>query len=173
MAKVVFPDLSRAYAAEVTSSTVEHTLTWIIPSSENSTPLTITSFKLNGRFSSLFSVHSNGNSRLRENRLHGWFSPSTYEIWSRICNSGIQNPMVMTWLINSMDEAIADIYPMYPTTKAIWDAIVLAYSDTEDSSKLFPLNESSTDFSGTWLFHSILYLSDTTTKTTFRSDTRN
>ena len=51
----------------------------------------------------------------------------------------IQNSMVMAWLINSMDDNIAEIYLLYPTAKAIWDAVTLAYSDLEDSSQMFDL----------------------------------
>ena len=51
----------------------------------------------------------------------------------------IQNLMVMAWLINSMDESIAEIYLLYPSTKSIRDAVALAYSDLEDATQMFHL----------------------------------
>ena len=51
----------------------------------------------------------------------------------------INNSMVMSWILNSMDNSIAEIYLLYPTAKAIWDAIMVAYSDLEDSSQMFHL----------------------------------
>lgn len=38
-----------------------------------------------------------------------------------------------------MDDPINEIYLLYPTAKAIWDAVTLAYSDFEDFSLLFDL----------------------------------
>lgn len=47
----------------------------------------------------------------------------------------IQNSMVMASLIHSME----DIYIIYPTAKAIWDDVNLAYSNIEDTSLMFDL----------------------------------
>ena len=38
-----------------------------------------------------------------------------------------------------MDNSIVEIYLLYPTAKAIWDAITVAYPDLEDSSQMFHL----------------------------------
>ena len=58
---------------------------------------------------------------------------SQYPSWD------IQNSMVMLWLINSMEDLIVEIYVLYPTAKAIWDVVRLAYSDLEYSLQTFDL----------------------------------
>ncbi|GMP84964.1 hypothetical protein CsSME_00038293 [Camellia sinensis var. sinensis] len=40
-----------------------------------------------------------------------------------------ENSMVMTWLVNSMEEDISSNYMCYPTTKELWDNITQMYSD--------------------------------------------
>lgn len=53
------------------------------------------------------------------------------------------NSMVMAWLIHSMEDSTADTYILFPTAKnilfptakRIWDAVTLAYSDLENSSR--------------------------------------
>ena len=52
----------------------------------------------------------------------------------------MHNSLVMSWLIHSMESHIGEIYPLYPTAKAIWDAISRTYSDLEDSSQMFSLH---------------------------------
>ena len=52
----------------------------------------------------------------------------------------MHNSLVMSWIIHSMDSHIGEIYVLYPTTKAIWDAVALAYFDLEDSSQMFSLH---------------------------------
>ena len=46
----------------------------------------------------------------------------------------INNSMVMSWLIHSIEPSLVEIYLLYPTAKAIWDVVHIAYSDLEDSS---------------------------------------
>ena len=46
----------------------------------------------------------------------------------------IDNSMVMSWLLHSMEPSLVEIYLLYPTAKAIWDAVHISYSDLEDSS---------------------------------------
>lgn len=41
----------------------------------------------------------------------------TYATWDA------ENSMVMTWLVNSMDEDISSNYMCYPTSKELWDNI--------------------------------------------------
>ena len=62
---------------------------------------------------------------------------SQYASWD------IQNSMVMLWLINSMEDIIVEIYVLYPTAKAIWDVVRLAYSDLEYSLQTFDLRKRS------------------------------
>ncbi|KAG6510170.1 hypothetical protein ZIOFF_028179 [Zingiber officinale] len=40
-----------------------------------------------------------------------------------------ENSMVMTWLVNSMEEDISTNYMCYPTTKELWDNVSQMYSD--------------------------------------------
>ena len=44
----------------------------------------------------------------------------------------MHNSLVMSWPIHSMEIHIGEIYLLYPTAKAIWDAVSHAYSDLED-----------------------------------------
>ena len=46
----------------------------------------------------------------------------------------INNSLVMSWLIHSMESKIGEIYVLYSTTKSIWDVVSHSYSDLEDSS---------------------------------------
>ena len=48
-------------------------------------------------------------------------------------NWEINNSLVMSWLIHSMESKIGEIYVLYPTAKSIWDAVSHSYSDLEDS----------------------------------------
>ncbi|RVW83302.1 hypothetical protein CK203_039647 [Vitis vinifera] len=49
--------------------------------------------------------------------------------------------MVMAWLINSMEPEISQGYILYNTTKDIWDAANLMYSNLGNDSKLYELSE--------------------------------
>lgn len=51
----------------------------------------------------------------------------------------IHNSMVMFWLIHSVEVNIAEIYLLYPITKAFWDVVTLTYSNFVDSSQMFDL----------------------------------
>ena len=51
-----------------------------------------------------------------------------------------ENSMVMTWLVNSMAEAISSIYMCYTTTKELWDNVTQMYSDLGNQSQVFELN---------------------------------
>ena len=44
-------------------------------------------------------------------------SDPTYAIWDS------ENSMVMTWLVNSMEEDISSNYMCYPTAKELWDNV--------------------------------------------------
>ena len=47
------------------------------------------------------------------------------------------NNMIMSWLINSMNNNICENFLLYGTTKEIWDAAKGAYSSSENTTKLF------------------------------------
>ena len=47
------------------------------------------------------------------------------------------NNMVMSWLINSMNNEIGENFLLYSTAKEIWDAAKETYSSSENTSELF------------------------------------
>ena len=53
----------------------------------------------------------------------------------------VENSIVMTWLINSMEPEISQGYILYNTAKEIWDAANLMYSNLGNDSKLYELSE--------------------------------
>lgn len=42
----------------------------------------------------------------------------------------------LTWLIQSMESQVAKIYLLYPTTKSIWDFVMMAFSNLEGCSRM-------------------------------------
>ena len=48
--------------------------------------------------------------------------------------------MVMAWLINSVEPEISQGYILYTTTKKIWDATNLMYSNLGNNFKLYELS---------------------------------
>lgn len=47
--------------------------------------------------------------------------------------------MVMTWLVNSMDEEIGVNYLCYDTAKELWEGVSQMYSDFENQSQIYEL----------------------------------
>ncbi|RVW21088.1 hypothetical protein CK203_106167 [Vitis vinifera] len=56
-----------------------------------------------------------------------------YAIWDA------ENSMVMTWLVNSMEEDISSNYMCYPTTQELWENVNQMYSDLGNQSQIFEL----------------------------------
>ena len=50
-----------------------------------------------------------------------------------------ENSMVMTWLVNSMEEDISSNYMCYHTAKELWDNINQMYSDLGNQSQVYEL----------------------------------
>ncbi|KAL5540397.1 hypothetical protein UlMin_042420 [Ulmus minor] len=50
-----------------------------------------------------------------------------------------ENNMVMSWLINSMNNDIGENFLLYETANEIWDAARETYSDNENTSELFEI----------------------------------
>lgn len=48
-----------------------------------------------------------------------------------------ENSMVMTWLVNSMEEDISSNYMCYHTAKELWDNVNQMYSDLENQSQVY------------------------------------
>ncbi|RVW30614.1 hypothetical protein CK203_097625 [Vitis vinifera] len=49
----------------------------------------------------------------------------------------IENSMIMSWLINSMNNDIGENFLLFGTAKDIWDAAKETYSSSENTSELF------------------------------------
>ena len=56
---------------------------------------------------------------------------STYSVWE------VENSIMMTWLINSMEQRIGRLYLFYQKTKEVWDAVKEMHLDLEDISQSF------------------------------------
>lgn len=50
-----------------------------------------------------------------------------------------ENSMVMTWLVNSMEEEISSNYMCYPTAQELWENVNQMYSDLGNQSQIFEL----------------------------------
>ena len=57
----------------------------------------------------------------------------TYMTWDA------ENSMVMTWLVNSMEEDISSNYFCYSTTKELWDNVNQMYYDLGNQSQVYEL----------------------------------
>ena len=58
----------------------------------------------------------------------------------------IDNHMIMSWLINSMNNDIGENFLLYGTAKEIWDAAQETYSSSENNSELFHIEAILHDF---------------------------
>jgi hypothetical protein len=47
--------------------------------------------------------------------------------------------MVMTWLVNPMEEEINNNYLCYSTAKELWESLKEMYSDLENKSQIYEL----------------------------------
>ena len=56
-----------------------------------------------------------------------------YAIWDA------ENSMVMTWLVNSMEEDISSNYMCYLTTQELWENVNQMHSDLGNQSQIFEL----------------------------------
>eukprot|EP00261_Vitis_vinifera_P032129 XP_019073372.1 PREDICTED: uncharacterized protein LOC104877926 [Vitis vinifera] len=56
-----------------------------------------------------------------------------YAIWD------VENSMVMTWLVNSMEEDISSNYMCSPTAQELWENVNQMYSDLGNQSQIFEL----------------------------------
>ena len=50
-----------------------------------------------------------------------------------------ENSMVMTWLVNSMEEEISSNYMCYHTAKELWDNVSQMYFDLGNKSQVYEL----------------------------------
>ena len=54
-----------------------------------------------------------------------------YRLWKS------DNNMIMSWLINSMNNDIGENFLLYGTAKEIWDAAKETYSSSKNTAELF------------------------------------
>ena len=96
----------------------------------NSNSIQITNIKLNGdnfsRWSQSVRMYIRGRGKI--GYITGEVTaPATndpnYVVWDA------ENSMIMTWLVNSMDDEIGPNYLCYPTVKDLWDNVSHMYSD--------------------------------------------
>ncbi|RVW83269.1 Retrovirus-related Pol polyprotein from transposon RE1 [Vitis vinifera] len=59
----------------------------------------------------------------------------------------IENSMIMSWLINSMNNDIGENFLLFGTATDIWDAAKETYSSSENTSELFQVESALYDFS--------------------------
>lgn len=62
------------------------------------------------------------------------FGDPKYSQWSS------EDSMVISWLINSMEQEIGKTYMFLPTAKDVWESVKETYSDMEDQSQMLELN---------------------------------
>ncbi|RVX07367.1 Retrovirus-related Pol polyprotein from transposon TNT 1-94 [Vitis vinifera] len=58
----------------------------------------------------------------------------------------IENSMIMSWLINSMNNDMGENFLLFGTAKDIWDAAKETYSSSENTSELFQVESALHDF---------------------------
>ncbi|KAJ9693491.1 hypothetical protein PVL29_012321 [Vitis rotundifolia] len=87
-------------------------------------------------------IRLNGDNFLRWSQSMGYLTGEkkapavddpNYAIWDA------ENSMVMTWLVNSMEEDISSNYMRYPTTQELWENVNQMYSDLGNQSQIFEL----------------------------------
>ncbi|XP_074364949.1 uncharacterized protein LOC141705998 [Apium graveolens] len=103
-------------------------------------PVQITSIRLNGdnfvRWSQSVRMYIRGRGKigyLTGETKKPASTDLTYSTWDA------ENSMVMTWLVNSMDEDISSNYMCYSTAKDLWDNVTEMYSDLKNQSQIYEL----------------------------------
>ncbi|KAJ1413354.1 Gag-polypeptide of LTR copia-type [Sesbania bispinosa] len=100
----------------------------------------ITSFRLNGsnylRWSQSMQMYIRGRGKLgylTGERLEPDITDPQHVVWDA------ENSMVMTWLVNSMEEDISSNYMCYSTAKELWDSVTEMYFDLSNKSHIYEL----------------------------------
>jgi transposase InsO family protein len=106
----------------------------------------ITSFRLNGsnyfRWSQSVQMYIRGKGKmgyLTGDRKEPDASDPQHDVWDA------ENSMVMTWLVNSMEEEISSNYMCYSTAKELWESVKEMYSDLENKSQIYELTLKATE----------------------------
>ena len=100
----------------------------------------ITSFRLNGsnyfRWSQSVQMYICGKGKmgyLTGDHKEPDDSNPQHDVWDA------ENSMVMTWLVNSMEEEISSNYICYSTTKELWESVKEMYPNLENKSLIYEL----------------------------------
>ncbi|RVW76413.1 hypothetical protein CK203_056591 [Vitis vinifera] len=112
----------------------------ISPTTSESHSVQITTIRLNGdnflRWSQSVRMYMKGHGKMGyltgEKKAPAVDDPN-YAIWDA------ENSMVMTWLVNSMEEDINSNYMCYPTAQELWENVNQMYSDLGNQSQIFEL----------------------------------
>ncbi|RVW50122.1 hypothetical protein CK203_012113 [Vitis vinifera] len=112
----------------------------ISPTTSESHSVQITTIRLNGdnflRWSQSVWMYIKGRGKMGyltgEKKAPAVDDPN-YAIWDA------ENSMVMTWLVNSMEEDISSNYMCYPTAQELWENVNQMYSDLGNQSRIFEL----------------------------------
>lgn len=100
----------------------------------------ITTIRLNGdnflRWSQSVSMYIWGRRKmgyLADDKKAPAEADPAYSTWDA------KNSMVMTWLVNSMEEDISSNYMCYPTAQELWENVNQMYLDLGNQSQMFEL----------------------------------
>ena len=106
----------------------------------NSHYVQITSFRPNGsnylRWSQSIKMYIHGRGKLGYligEQPQPDITDPQHAVWDA------KNSMVMTWLVNSMEEDISSNYICYSTAKELWDSVTEMYSDLGNKSQIYEL----------------------------------
>ncbi|KAK9210972.1 hypothetical protein WN943_000345 [Citrus x changshan-huyou] len=113
----------------------------------DSSPILITSHKLNGhnylqwsQSVMMFICGKGKHDYLTGEEAMPEVSDPSFKRWKS------ENNMIMSWLINSMNNDISENFLLFGTTKDIWDAAKETYSSSKNTSKLFQIETILYDF---------------------------
>ncbi|GMP99871.1 hypothetical protein CsSME_00047186 [Camellia sinensis var. sinensis] len=126
--------------SEVTSETTSTPAAAIPVKTSNSHSVQITTIRLNGdnflRWSQSVRMYIRGQGKIgyiTGDKKAPAVNDPLFDSWDA------ENSMVMTWLVNSMEEDISSNYMCYPTAQELWDNVSQMYSDLGNQSQVFEL----------------------------------
>ncbi|GMP91570.1 hypothetical protein CsSME_00042214 [Camellia sinensis var. sinensis] len=126
--------------SEVTSGTTSTPAAAILVKTSNSHSVQITTIRLNGdnflRWSQSVRMYIRGQGKIgyiTGDKKAPAVNDPLFDNWDA------ENSMVMTWLVNSMEEDISSNYMCYTTAQELWDNVSQMYSDLGNQSQVFEL----------------------------------
>jgi len=126
--------------SEVTSETTSTPAAAIPVKTSNSHSVQITTIRLNGdnflRWSQSVRMYIRGQGKIgyiTGDKKAPAVNDPLFDSWDA------ENSMIMTWLVNSMEEDISSNYMCYPTAQELWDNVSQMYSDLGNQSQVFEL----------------------------------